>query len=78
MPLPGGDGEVSDNQSLCCHAKLSESEGADDVRSMITESLQEILLRSHRNHGLKGICQDKGKISQEVRAKCRTQNYEKN
>ena len=59
--------EVSDNQVSAVAMRNFLNRKADDVRSMITESLQGNLREIIGTMDLKSICQDKAKFSQEVK-----------
>lgn len=59
--------EVSNNQVSAVAMRNFLNRKADDVRSMITESLQGNLREIIGTMDLKSICQDKAKFSQEVK-----------
>ena len=61
--------EVSDNQVSAVAMRNFLNRKADDVRSMITESLQGNLREIIGTMDLKSICQDKAKFSQEMQNK---------
>ena len=59
--------EVSNNQVSAVAMRNFLNRKADDVRSMITESLQGNLREIIGTMDLKSVCQDKAKFSQEVK-----------